>query len=84
MLVLSRCPISVAIYAQIPLQYSEQTGYITVEFKWTCNVVDVVQSQVLYKHILNVEVSERLSVFERKILRKMFGPTKGDNGNWRI
>jgi hypothetical protein len=25
-----------------------------------------------------------LSVFERKMLRKIFGPTKGDNGNWRI
>jgi hypothetical protein len=23
-------------------------------------------------------------VFERKILRKMCGPTKEDNGNWRI
>ena len=23
-------------------------------------------------------------MFERKILRKIFGPTKGDNGNWRI
>jgi hypothetical protein len=23
-------------------------------------------------------------VFERKILRKIFGPTKGDSDNWRI
>jgi len=23
-------------------------------------------------------------VFERKILRKIFGPTKDDNGKWRI
>jgi hypothetical protein len=23
-------------------------------------------------------------VFERKILRKIFGPTKEDNGKWRI
>ena len=23
-------------------------------------------------------------MFERKILRKIFGPTKEDNGNWRI
>jgi hypothetical protein len=58
--VLLRCPISVGTYAQIGLllKYSEQTGYVTVEFNWTCNVVNVVQSQVLYKHILNVEVSE--------------------------
>ena len=27
---------------------------------------------------------QRLSVFERKIRRKIFGPTKEDNGNWRI
>jgi hypothetical protein len=27
---------------------------------------------------------QRLSVFGRKILRKIFGPTKEDNGNWRI
>jgi hypothetical protein len=27
---------------------------------------------------------QRPSVFQRKILRKIFGPTKGDNGNWRI
>ncbi len=26
----------------------------------------------------------RLSVFERNILRKIFGTTKEDNGNWRI
>ena len=23
-------------------------------------------------------------MFERKIFRKIFGPTKEDNGNWRI
>jgi hypothetical protein len=29
-------------------------------------------------------ITQRLSVFERKILRKIFGPTKEDNGNWKI
>jgi hypothetical protein len=30
------------------------------------------------------EYIQRISVHERKILRKMFGPTKEDNGTWRI
>jgi hypothetical protein len=34
--------------------------------------------------VLKESIIQRLSVFERKILRKIFGPTKGDNGNWRI
>jgi len=35
---------------------------------------------------LRVESSiiQRLSVIERKILRKIFGPTKEDSGKWRI
>jgi hypothetical protein len=34
--------------------------------------------------VLKESFIQRLSVFERKILRKIFGPTKEDNGNWRI
>ena len=34
--------------------------------------------------ILKESIIQRLSVFERKILRKIFGPTKEDNGNCRI
>jgi hypothetical protein len=34
--------------------------------------------------ILKGSIIQRLSVFERKILRKIFGPTKEDNGIWRI
>ena len=34
--------------------------------------------------VLKESIIQRLSLFERKILKKMFGPTKADNGNWRI
>jgi hypothetical protein len=34
--------------------------------------------------VLKESVIQRLSVFERKISRKIFGPTKEDNGIWRI
>jgi hypothetical protein len=34
--------------------------------------------------VLKESIIQTLSVFERKILRKIFGPTKEDNGNWRI
>jgi hypothetical protein len=34
--------------------------------------------------VLKESIIQRLSVFEMKILRKIFGPTKEDNGTWRI
>jgi hypothetical protein len=34
--------------------------------------------------VLKESIIQRLSVFERRILRKIFGPTKEDNGIWRI
>jgi len=34
--------------------------------------------------VLKKSFIKRLSVFERKVLRKIFGPTKEDNGIWRI
>ena len=34
--------------------------------------------------VFKESIIQRLSVFERKILRKIFGPTEEDNGNWRI
>ena len=34
--------------------------------------------------VLKESIIQRLSVFERKIIRKIFGPTKEDNDIWRI
>jgi len=34
--------------------------------------------------VLKESVIERVSVFERKIVRKILGPTKVGNGIWRI
>ena len=34
--------------------------------------------------VLKESIIQKLSVFEKKILRKIFGPTKEANGIWRI
>jgi len=34
--------------------------------------------------VLKESIIQKFSVFERKILRKIFGPTKEANGIWRI
>jgi len=47
----------------------------------------VIRSVVVYgweTWVLKESIIKRLSVFERKILRKHFGLTKEDNGNCRI
>jgi len=47
----------------------------------------VIRPVVVYgceKWVLKESIIQRLSLFERKILRKISGPTKEDNGNWRI
>ena len=47
----------------------------------------VIRPAVVYScetWVLRESIMQNLSVFERKILRKIFGPTKEVNGIWRI
>jgi hypothetical protein len=47
----------------------------------------VIRPIVVYGYetwVLKGSIIQRLSVFEGKILRKIYGPTKEDDGNWRI
>jgi hypothetical protein len=34
--------------------------------------------------VLKENITQKLSVFERKILRQIFGPTKKKDGSWRF
>ena len=34
--------------------------------------------------VLTQNIKQKLLVFERKILRRIFGPTQKENGEWRL
>ena len=36
------------------------------------------------KHGLRVTEQNRLLIFERRVLREIYGPTQDNNGTWRI
>jgi hypothetical protein len=53
-----------------------------LKFYWS-----VIRPTVVYgceTCILKENIIQKLSVFERKILRKIFGPTKKNDGTWKI
>ena len=50
----------------------------------TCNRIRPIAVYGCETLVLKESIIQRLSVFQRKISRKIFGPTKEDNGIWRI
>jgi len=60
---------------------------ILKEKNYTIHCKNQIRPIVVYScetWVLKESIIQRLSVCERKILRKIFGPTKDDNGIWRI
>jgi hypothetical protein len=55
---------------------------IRLRFNWSVITPDVFYGCETW--VLKESIMQRLSVSEREILRNIFGPTKEDNGNWRI
>jgi hypothetical protein len=50
-------------------------------------LLSIVRSVVTYAcetGVLKETVKKKLMAFEMKVLRKIFGPTKGTEGTWRI
>jgi hypothetical protein len=54
------------------------------KLKLYCSVIRPIVVYGCETWVLKESIVQRLTVFERKILRKIFGPTKEDNGIWRI
>ena len=53
------------------------------KFKLYCSVIRPVVTYASKTWTLKEAITNRLMVFERKVLRKIFGPTN-ENGIWRI
>ena len=54
------------------------------KLKLYCSVIRPIVVHGCETWVLKESITQRPSVFERKILRKIFGPTEEDNGIWRI
>ena len=54
------------------------------KLKLYCSVIIPIVDYDCETWILKESIIQRLSAFERKILREIFGPTKEDNGIWGI
>jgi hypothetical protein len=52
--------------------------------KLYCSTIRPTVTYVCETWVLKETIKNKLMVFERKLLRKMFGPTKERDGTWRI
>jgi len=71
---------------KLPLQikrYFKASSSKTAKLKLYFSVIRPVVTYACETWILKGTIIKRLVVFERKILRKIFGPTY-ENGSWRI
>ena len=84
-------------YGTLEDEIRESKAFYTTKTLFKSNVVSrksklklywsVIRPVVVYgceTRVLKESVIQKLSVFERKILRKIFAPTKKANGIWRI
>jgi hypothetical protein len=49
-----------------------------------CSIIRPIVTYVCETWVLKETTKNKLMVFERKVLRKIFGPTKERDGTWRI
>ena len=49
-----------------------------------CSVENITLNMETVTRVLKESIIQKFSVFERKLLRRIFGPTKEANGIWRI
>ena len=51
---------------------------------WLVGVVSVWQAETQLQPVFKENTVNNLMIFERRIMRKIFGPTRTDDGYWRI
>ena len=59
---------------------------VSKKSKWKLywNIITSIVTYACEAWVLKETIKNKLVVFERKVLRKIFGPTKERDGTWRI
>jgi len=61
----------------------ETINPLNAQLNPTCHLLALLGAHHIL-HVSRIRVKKRLMVFERKVLRRIFGPTKERYGTWRI